>query len=212
MLPGCDPRQMAYFLQPYEDRIPAPGPSLKGKRVVVIAKGVPGSMYDYPLVDREITTEVTKILRERVKKLDLVDSRKVEAWDQAHPSWTDPAELAEAFDADMVVYFEVSSFRTQDPSSPGLFEGRSSVHIRVVERAFPKDDKGKPIETEPKTTSVVYEADRDSAFPIRGPQPASAEVTPSSFKKKFVELVATELSWHFVGHAPGDDIQKVEFR
>jgi hypothetical protein len=203
---------MAYFLQPYDERIPAPGPNLKGKRVVVIAKGVPGSMYDFPAIDHEIGAEVSKILRERVKKIDLVDAKKVDAWDQAHPTWTDPAELAEAFDADMVVYFEVNSFRIQDPSSPGLFEGHASVHIRVVERTFPKDDKGKLIESEPKITSVAYEADRDSAFPIRGPQPASAEVTVSSFKKKFLELVATELSWHFVGHAPGDDIQKVDFR
>ena len=35
-LTGCDPRTLIYFLQPWEPTISAPGPSLKGKKVVVL--------------------------------------------------------------------------------------------------------------------------------------------------------------------------------
>lgn len=210
-LAGCDPRQMLYFVQPFEPQIPAPGPDLRGKRVVVIAKGVPGALYDFPTLDRELTREVATILRAKAKKIDVVEPEKVYAWDQAHPSWTDPAELAEAFDAQYVIYLEIQQFQTQDPSSPGLFEGHASVHVRAVEREHPKDDRGRLLEDLPKETKVAYEADRDSTFPVRGPLPASAEVTGSAFKNRFLTLVATELSWHFVSHAPGDDIQDVDF-
>jgi hypothetical protein len=210
-LTGCDPRQMAYFLQPFEPQIPAPGPELKGKRVVVIAKAVPGALYDQPTLDRELADEIASTLRSKVKKIDVVNVDKVYAWDQANPTWSDPAELAAAFKADMVIDLEVQSYQIQDPSSPGLFEGRSSVHVRVTERAAPRDDRGREIAGQPLETKVVYENDRETTFPVRGPIPASAEVTRSAFQNKFLKLVAMELSWYFVSHAPGDNIQDVRF-
>ncbi len=63
----------------------------------------------------------------------------------------------------------------------------------------------------PKEASVVYDDDRETAFPVRGPIPASAEVSRTAFRNKFLKLVATEVSWHFVEHAPGDNIQDVKF-
>ena len=210
-LAGCDPRQMAYFLQPFEPQIPAPGPDLKEKRVVVIAKAVPGALYDQPTLDRELAGELATILKTNVKKIDVVPVDKVYAWDQDHPTWTDPADLAEAFGADVVIDLEVHSYQIQDPSSPGLFEGKSNVHVRVVERAIPTDNKGKALKGQPLESKVVYETDRETAFPLRGPMPASAEVSRTSFQNKFLKLVANELSWNFIGHAPGDNIQDVRF-
>jgi hypothetical protein len=210
-LAGCDPRQALYFLQPFEPTIAAPGPSLKGKKVVLIAKAAPGALGDFVSIDRDLTREVGTILRGNVKKIELVESDRVWAWDQAHPRWTDPAELAEAFDADLAIFLEIAAFRIQDPSSPGMFQGHSAVHIRVVERAHPKDSRGREQTDLPKRTEIVSDADRETTFPLRGPQPASAEVTATSFKHRFLKLVATEVSWHFVDHAPGDNVQDVRF-
>lgn len=210
-LAGCDPRQALYFLQPFEPKIAAPGPSLKGKKVVLIAKAAPGALGDFVSIDRELTREVGTILRANVKKIELVESDRVWAWDQAHPRWTDPSELVEAFDADLVIFLEIAAFRIQDPSSPGMFEGHSAVHIRVVERAHPKDSRGREQTDLPKRTEIISDADRETTFPLRGPLPASAEVTPTTFKHRFLQLVATEVSWHFVDHAPGDNVQDVRF-
>lgn len=210
-LAGCDPRQVLYFIQPFDPKVAAPGPNLREKRVVIICKAVPGSLYDYPTLDRELGRELARIFRAQVKKIDVVDPAMVEAWDQAHPSWTDPAELAGAFDADYVVFCEINQFQIQDPSSPGLFEGHSAIHVRAVERAYPKDDRGRPLTGKPKEARIAYEGDRETSFPVRGPLPASAEVTPTIFKAKFLRLVANEISWHFVAHKPGDNIQDVSF-
>jgi hypothetical protein len=210
-LAGCDPRQAVYFLQPFEPTVAAEGPSLKGKKVVLIAKAAPGALGDFVSLDRELTREVAAILRAGVKKIELVELDRVWAWDQAHPRWTDPAELAEAFDADMVVFLEIQEFRIQDPSSPGMFEGHSTVHIRVVERAHPKDARGREQTDLPKRTQIVSDTDRETTFPLRGPIPASAEVSASTFKQRFLKLVATEVSWHFIDHAPGDNVQDVRF-
>ncbi len=127
-LAGCDPRQMAYFLQPFEPQIAAPGPSLKGKRVVVVTKAVPGTQNDYVTLDRDLTREFVSILRQKVKKIDVVDPDKVATWAEAHRTWTDPAELAEWFEADLVIFLEVRGFQIESANSPNMFEGaRTSI-------------------------------------------------------------------------------------
>lgn len=208
---GCDPRQAAFFLQPFEPKIGATCPPLKGKRVAVVARIAPGASADFVTIDREMARELTTILRENVKKIDLVDAEQVAAWCRANPTWTDPADLARAFEADVVIDLQIVKFEVDNPSSPGLFEGKSSVHVRVTEWAHPKDDRGREQTDQPKQANVIHETDRDTAFPITGGIPVSADVSRATFKNKFLQLVATEISWNFVGRAPGDNIQDTRF-
>jgi hypothetical protein len=210
-LPGCDPRTLLFFLQPFDPSIPAPGPSLKGKKVVVLTHINPGAGVDYGDLGRELTREFTTALRKHAKRIQIVDPEKVAGWVEAHPSWTDPSEAAKAFEADMAIMLDVSKFQTQDPRSPDLMEGTSNVHIQVWEIAHPKNSRGHENKAQPKEASKVYEEQADTTFPVRGPVSRDTGVTPSSFRIKFVKLVGTELSWHFVEHAPGDDIQDVKF-
>ena len=210
-LSGCDPRQALYFLQPFEPTVKAPGPSLKGKRVVILTKLVPGASNDFAALDRDLARELSSILKSKVKKLDLVDVDKVLAWDRAHPNWSDPAEAGHAFEADMVLFFEIARFQVQSPSSPELFEGRANVHVRVIELKHPEDDRGRPMTEKAREAKIAYDNDRETTFPARGPMPASAGVNAATFKNKFLKLVTTELSWDFVEHATGDGIQETRF-
>lgn len=210
-LAGCDPRTLLYFLQPYEPTIPAPGPSLKGKRVVVLTHAAAGTQNDFLAIDRELTREFVSILRKRVKRIDVVDSDKVWEWVEGHPNWTDPSECALAHEADVVIFLELETFEIQNPSSPGLLAGTARTHIQAFELAHPKNSKGKPIADQPKEPHKIYDDYHDTTFPIRGPIPMETGVSRSAFKNKFLQIVATELSWHFVEHAPGDDIQDVKF-
>lgn len=207
MMAGCDPRALLYFLQPFEPTIPPEGPDLKGKKVVVLTHAAAGTQNDFRSLDHELTREFIKLVREKAKKVEVVDPQKVWDWVEAHPSWTDPSEAAEAFEADVVIFLEIESFRIQEPTSPGLFKGYSKIHIQVTERHYPKNDKGKELKDQPKEAEVVYDAYRETDFPNRGHMEESPTVSRSSFKSKFLKLVATELSWHFVDHAHGDDIQ-----
>ena len=89
--------------------------------------------------------------------------------------------------------------------------GRISAHSSPANDAHPKNSRGHENKSQPKEASKVYEEQADTTFPVRGPVPKDTGVTPSSFRIKFLKLVGTELSWHFVEHAPGDDIQDVKF-
>lgn len=210
-LPGCDPRTILYFLQPFEPTIAAPGPSLKGKKVVILTHVVPTAQTDYVSLDRELTREIVRIFREKVKKIEIVDQEKVWSWMEAHPSWSDPSEAAKAFEADIAIFLEIEQFTISNPNSPGMLEGIAKTNIQVIEMEYPKNTKGKRMTDQPKESNIVYTDVRDTTFPARGPIPSDTGVSKASFRQKFLKLAAAEVSWHFIEHAPGDDIQDVKF-
>jgi hypothetical protein len=210
-LVGCDPRQALFFLQPFDPTVAAPCPSLKGKRVVILTTAVPGTQNDFVTLDRDLTRELVPILREKIKKIDIVDTDKVFAWAQAHPSSTNPADAARAFEADVVIFLEIQQFEVTNINSPELLNGKSNIHIQVTELDYPKDSRGRAMKDKPKEEKEIYSGDRDTVFPKTGAIPVSADVSRATFKGRFLKLVANEVSWHFVEHAPGDDIQDTKF-
>jgi hypothetical protein len=205
-LAGCDPRTLSYFFGDGAPQIPGEAPSLEGKKVVLVTTATPAAAADFSSVDRDLNREVATLLRETVKKITLVDSQKVTDWLRSHPTWSDPGELAKAFEADYVVFFEISQFSIEDPRSPGMLEGNVEVHIRVSEFAHPKGEKGKPNKSAPKEVNQVFEDEYKNTFPKNAPVSLGPDISRPKFKSKFLKITATELSWRFLGHNPGDDI------
>jgi hypothetical protein len=213
-LAGCDPRQALYFLQPFDPKIPPPegSPNLKGRRVVVLASAVAGTQNEYMAIDRDIAAELVRTLRKNVKKIDVVDPDKVFDWARNKPTMTDPADAAKAFEADIVISLEIQNFQVQDPRDLEMYHGKSNIHIRVTELAYPKDDRGRDITDKPKESKVIYEDDRDTEFPVTGGIPMGTGVSKATFKNRFLKIVNEQLSWHFIEHAPGDNIQDTKFQ
>ena len=211
-LAGCDPRALFFFLQPNEPLTdPMGGPDLTGKRVVVLAHATSTARAQASNIDQDLARKVVSILRDKVKKIEVIEPSKVRDWDAANPSWTDPGDAAKAFEADMTIFLEVEQFETQNPNSPGVFQGRSTVQIQVVEIAHPKDSRGKPVTSKPKEATPGFENECVTEFPTRGPIPMDTGVSRSSFKKKFLDLVANEVTWRFIAHPDADSIQDVSF-
>lgn len=210
-LAGCDPRTLVYFLQPWDPTIPAPGPALKGKRVVVVSHAAGAAQGEFQAIDRELTRDVVAIIRDKVRRVEIVPPEKVWTWVDGHPTWTDQGELARAFEADMVVFLEVEAFQLQNPADLNVFQGLAKTHIVVTELVHPKNAKGREQTDKPKEARQVYDAYQDTEFPRRGPIPYDTGVSRGAFKSKFMKVVANEVSWHFVEHAAGDDIQEVKF-
>jgi hypothetical protein len=71
VLTGCDPRPLFYFLQPFEPTIPAPGPSLKGKKVVVLTHVTSTTQAQFPGLERDIARQFTNNLK-KIKKITVV--------------------------------------------------------------------------------------------------------------------------------------------
>ncbi len=208
-LAGCDPRTLLYFLQPNEPMIPPPegAPSLKDKRVVILTHSSSGAQADFMSLDRDLAREFGHRLKKKLeKKIDIVPQNKVWDWVEGHPNWTNPAELARAFEADFVIFLEIEKFQTKDPGDLNVLHGTARTHIQAIEMAYPKNTKGKALTDKPKEEETVYDEYADCEFPKRGPIPTDGTISSGAFKKTFLKVVATEATWHFVEHSPEDSI------
>jgi hypothetical protein len=209
---GCDPRALFYFLQPMEPTIKPPCPSLKGKKVVILTHSAMGTSAVTPTLDKDLSVGLARIMEEKVKKVEIVPHDRVQTWVDSHPGYTDPAEAGLAFDADSVIFLEITDYAIDSPLSPGLFQGSSKVHVKVYDLLIPTDEKGRTIDGQPREVKVIHDDYVESTFPrVQGSLPQSATVNRSLFAKKFFEVVLAEVSWHFVPHASGDDIQDTNF-
>ena len=205
---GCDPRTLAYFLQPFEPTIPPPcETSFEGKKVVILCRAVSDSMGEYSSLDRDLSRDLATIFRKKVKKITVVDPDKVATWVEAHPKETDPAEVARDFDADIVIFLEVEQFQIQSPADLNMLHGEARVHVKAYEMDYPRNSKDKPIKDQPKEAHDIYDDYAEPLFPDRGPIPIDSGSSKSKFRITFVKVVAKEISWHFIEHAPDDSIQ-----
>jgi len=204
---GCDPRALAYFLQPFEPTIAPPGPSLDDKKIVILCNVTSGSLAEFPSLERDLTREFATALKKKAKKLTVVDPDKVATWVEAHPRWTEPADAARDFDADIVIFLEVEQFQVQAPGDLNVVHGDSKIHIIAYEMRYPTNSKDRPLKDQPKEAHDVYNDYAESSFPNRGPLPIDSGTSRSAFKNKFLKIVATEASWHFVEHAEDASIQ-----
>lgn len=211
LLSGCDPRQAMFFLQPFDPKIPAPCPSLKNKKVVLLTSAVSGTQNEFVTVDRDITTNLVKVLEKNIKGITVVEPAKVTDWARSKPTLTDPAEAATAFEADIVIFLEIQKFQIQSPLDLDLYQGKANIHIRVIEVAHPKDDRGRTLSDKPKESEIIHEGDLDLEFPVTGGIPRESGVSKATFKNKFLKIVNEQLSWHFIEHTPGDNIQDTRF-
>ena len=209
--PGVlDPNQNPpdQFLQPVEATIRPKGPSLENKRVVILCKATPGSLAEFPSLERDVPHKLAAILRKKVKKITVVDPDMVAGWVEAHPHGTAAGDAAYHFDADVAIRLEVEQFRTQTPGDPNMVHGEATVRITVFEMQHPKNSEDEPIKDEPKEAHEIYDEYAESNFPVRGPLPIDSGTSVARFKHTFLKLVAKELSWHFVEHTEEDSIQK----
>ena len=211
VLVGCDPRPLFYFLQPFEPTIPPPGPALKGKKIVVLTHATAGTQAEFPGLERDLQREFIANLKKKTKKITVVEPDKVSTWVEGHPKWTDPSDAGRDFEADMVIFLEIELFQLQAPGDLNVLQGSSKVHIQAFELSPPKNSKGKPIKDQPKESEAKYDDYQESTFPIRGPVPMDSGVGRGAFKSKFLQVVASECSWHFVEHSQDDVIQDVKF-
>ena len=209
---GCDPRTLIYFLQPFEPKIEPPGPSLKGKKVVILTHASLGATGDFPDLEADISKGVARRLEDGVKKLEVVPHSKVKVWADGNPAYTDPSEAGRAFNADAVIFLEIEGFQIESPLSPGLFQGESLIHVKVFDLTTPTDERGDELPGRDKEVIVSFDDPVETAFPrTQGAMPIGGSVVRSAFKKKFMDVVITELSWQFIPHPTGDMIQDTTF-
>ncbi len=174
---------------------------------MILCRAVSDSLGEYSSLERDLSRELAGIFRKKVKKMNVVNPDKVATWMEGHPKETDPAVIARDFDADIVISLEVEQFQTQNPGDVNMLHGEARVHVKAYEMEYPKNSKDKPIKDLPKEANEIHDQIVEPSFPERGPIPIDTGSSKGKFRITFVKVVAKEISWQFIEHAPDDSIQ-----
>jgi hypothetical protein len=166
---------------------PADCDALKDHRVVVVCRPPSSHEYRQAGASRNIAQNVSELLVQNVKKIDVVNPREVDNW-LDEEDWGDYKELANAVHAEQVVHIELNSFDLYQGKT--LYRGRADVTVTVYDMT----DKGRTV-WERHLGEVLYPS--HSGIPAQ-------DKPPQQFEREFVQIVSQSIAQHFYKHDPNE--------
>jgi hypothetical protein len=170
------------------DVVPAECDALAGQRVVVICR--PPSSYEFRHAEaaRDIGKQVSRLLKEKVKRIDVVSPNEVDNWIDEH-DWDNFKDLGRAVKASRIVYIELDHFDLLKGST--LYQGNAEVKVTVYDMT----ERGKEI-FERNIGQILFP--RNSGIP-------AADKPERKFQSQFVGIVSQQVAMHFYKHNPNAD-------
>jgi hypothetical protein len=187
MIGGCNMLAAIGYIA-HEDADEADFKDLVGKRIAVVCRPVENLRYADSSAAPDLAAAVGALLKEKVKKCQIISSSDVAEWADEH-NWNEYAEVGKALKADMVVGIDLEQFSLYDGQT--LYQGRSSVHIWVYDmknggrRVWDK----KPAPTVYPPNSAVAMSDRSE----------------SEFRRQYMAVLAEHIARYFYAHDPRAD-------
>ncbi len=172
------------------DSIAAKYDELEGKRVAVICKSASAASEGPNSPESLIARQFSKILQERVSKIEIVPVEEVADWiDRNNWNEIDCVEVGRGVNADSVVLLDIEQFSLKDSST--LFKGRSTVTTKVYD-----------IEQEGK---VVYDAPTyEFSYPENGGR-HTTEMSDAAFQRQFTKKLSHHLAKDFFKYDRSED-------
>jgi hypothetical protein len=167
---------------------PAEFEELKGSKTAVVCRPLVELQYSSSDAADQVAREVGTMLRQRVKKIELVSPQKIEQWVDEH-EWDNFDEVGRATKADFVVGIELEEFSLYQGQT--IYQGRARVHMTVHDMK--------------KNGDVVYEKALPSiVYPPSAGLPTS-ERTEEQFRREFTQVVADRIGRSFYSWDHRDD-------
>ena len=162
---------------------------LKGKKVAVVCRPLVSLQYRNASVDRNLARQITRLLQQRVPKIDVVEQRKVAKWTDEN-TWEEYSEVGKAVKADMVVGIDLEGFSLYQGQT--LYQGKANATIHV----YDCNEGGK----------LVFEKIiPQSVYPPNSGVPTSDRLE-TEFRREFVRVLADQIARHFYAHDPHADL------
>jgi hypothetical protein len=162
---------------------------LKGKKVAVVCRPLVALQYRNANASRDLAQEITRLLQEKVPKIETIDQRKVSKWTDEN-SWEEYPEVGKGVKADMVVGVDLEEFSIFQGQT--LYQGKAVATIRVYDCR----QGGK----------MVFEKILPpSAYPPNSGVPTSERLEPE-FRREFIAVLADQIARHFYAHDPHADL------
>lgn len=168
---------------------PAEYAGLKGKEVVVVCRPMVSLQYRNQSVSKDIAQQVGVLLSQNVRKLKLVNQRKVEQWMDEN-TWDEFLEVGKAMKAEVVVGIDLHEFNIH--SGQTVFQGKARAAVKVYDC---------------KTGDLLFEKGvPEFTYPPNHVVPAS-DVQENDFRKKFVAILSERIARKFYPHDRHDDME-----
>mgnify|MGYP001287930706 CR=1 FL=1 len=183
---GCAPiLATGVYLWQGGNVVPAECRALEHKRVVVVCRPPSSHEYRQAGASRALSQQVSYLLAENVKGIDVVNPREVDNWvDES--DWGDFRELAKAVKADMVVHIELDDFSLYEGKT--LYRGRTDVTVTVHDMK----ENGKEVWAKPLGETLYP---RHSGIPAQ-------DKPVQHFEREFISVLAQRISEYFYKHDP----------
>jgi hypothetical protein len=167
--------------------IPAEYGDLSGKRVVVVCRPVSASLYSHPGVPKDLSRHISRLLREHVSKIEVIDQRKVAEWIDNH-TWEEYVEIGEALEADVGVGVDLEHFSLLQGQT--LYQGQAecAIHVYDCETGDELFEKRLPPAVYPPNHSIP-----------------THDMQESQFRQRFVRILSEQIDRHFYAHDPHAD-------
>lgn len=141
---GCNWLTPLVFLGEHKKKITAEFDKLPGHRAAVLVWTDQSTLFDYGYARIDLASYlVSKLSAElatRKQTADFVDPRDVENYLGRNLGRDiEPADVAEQFNADFVIYVEVLEFQLRDPMQPQLLQGRVQASVAVYDMRVSRD-------------------------------------------------------------------------
>jgi hypothetical protein len=168
--------------------VPAECEELESHRVVVVCRPPASSEYSHAGASRQLSRNVSNLLRENVPKIEMVDPREVDKWlDES--DWGDFLELGRAVKADRLVVIDLAHFDLYKGKT--LYQGSSEVNLTV----YDMNEGG----------AILWERNLgDMLFPQNSAIPAQDKPV-KQFQREYVGILAEQIAVYFYKHDPNAD-------
>ncbi len=163
--------------------VPAEFDGLQGKRVLVVCRPLADLTYRDISVAKNLARQVSILLHNNVRKIEIIDQRKVAKWTDEN-TWDEYTEIGEALEAEMVVGVDLEDFTIYQGQT--LYQGKANVALRVYDCTG-----GGQLVFEKELPRVVYPPNS---------WVHTSEKLEAQFRREFVRVLADQIGRHFYAH------------
>lgn len=160
---------------------------LREKRVAVVCRPVAELEFRSPNAHKELASRVSKLLDQRVPRIEMVDQRKVAEWVDNN-TWDDYLEIGRALDADMIVGIDLERFGIYEGQT--IYQGKANATVNVYDC---------------KTGEVVFERHLPPVVYPPNTVVAASDRPESEFRREFLGVLADHVGRYFYRHDPYAD-------
>jgi hypothetical protein len=188
-LVGCRSALETGYILLYGTDVDADYPGLQKKKVVVVCRPLMALQYWNANVAKELGVEVSLLLRDKVKKIEMADPRKLSKWLDEN-NWEEYTAVGKAMNADMVVGIDLEGFNIFQGQT--LYQGNAKVSVHVYDCKA----GGKEVFTRNMPPNI---------YPPNAGIPTS-DRQEGQFRREFTLVLASQIARHFYPHDPHADL------